>query len=149
MRFLIKSLNIKSAFKNKELINKLSRLAFSKSDGMLRDRIDTIKSAVAIDAKVDGRVIYAIFNKEIIGWGLLLDDRRKRWSEDGTSIMLYVKAVFRRKGVGSAILEKAKKISKSKFKIFPHDTKSNKFFSKNLDRKKMRIEWDFPLEPII
>jgi GNAT superfamily N-acetyltransferase len=65
----------------------------------------------------------------IIGWALLFEDYFNK-----IPIYFYVHATFRRKGIGTNLLTLGTKIIRNKLKskedVFPHDTRSTRFFDK-------------------
>lgn len=84
----------------------------------------------------DKGVILTAEHKEhgIIGWALIFEDTFQK-----IPIYFYVHSAFRRKGIGTNLLTLGKKIIRKKLKgkeeIYPHDTRSTRFFDKAYYKK--------------
>lgn len=93
----------------------------------------------AVIAKDEGR---------FVGWVLV------RSSISQPYLMCYVKPSFRRKGIGSELIKRArrylKNVKKSKeISVFPHDFKSSKFFNKiAADHKDIYLDVWYDRPPI-
>lgn len=138
---------IPDVFNDITLLSRLKKLTF-KNDSQLREEILYTKEKLNNGLKVEGKVIIASIKNIIIGWGLLIENGDRSYSFRNNFFMLYVRKIFRRKGIGTALLNKAKEVANSSFIIFPHDKKSNSFFYKNFDIEKMLTVSSYPLTEI-
>lgn len=83
--------------------------------------------------KSNDKVVLVKENDMILGWGMRLD---------GGQVGVWVRSTHRRKGVGTKIINRMKKLGP--LHTFPHDVRSEQFFNKNkvLKYEKLRYAVD-------
>jgi ribosomal protein S18 acetylase RimI-like enzyme len=113
-------------------------------------------SLLAKKRKVNAKVISVKRNDKIVGWALLSKENSdfhfgysisgiKTFDakRDGALFEVFVDPEYRRSGIGSALIKKARKHAGSaQLCIAPHDYKSNKFYEKHKKYKQKRLNWE-------
>lgn len=75
----------------------------------------------------DTRVVYAKSGSTILGWAVLVDPPLFHY--EGTEVHFYVAPSARRRGIGTRLMNVARKHWGPKFKVCRHDETSRKFFN--------------------
>lgn len=148
----IEILDFNSIYKDKKIISDLRKLTICSYSGMNHE-LDSL-SSLAKKRKVNAKVISVKRNDKIVGWALLskedsdfpfgyslsgnisnFDAKR-----DGALFEVFVDPNYRRSGIGSALIKKARKhAGPAQLCIAPHDYKSNKFYEKHKKYKQKRL----------
>lgn len=77
--------------------------------------------------RADTRVVYAKSGGTILGWAVLVDPPLFHY--EGTEVHFYVAPSARRRGIGTRLMNVARKHWGPKFKVCRHDETSRKFFN--------------------
>lgn len=75
----------------------------------------------------DTRVVYAKSGSTILGWAILVDP--PIFHSEGTEVHFYVDRLARRRGIGTRLMNVARKHWGPEFQVCRHDEISSKFFN--------------------
>lgn len=123
---------------NKSLLQKLRELTLHGYSGMNAE-LDYLAEQ-APTRKVKTKVLLAYHEQDLIGWAILSQESSGYWfcrvnstfdSKYGVLFEVFVDEKYRRKGVASALVEKAKtKVGSRKLCFVPWDSQSYAFYGK-------------------
>lgn len=139
----IRCIDFNSAVCDSELLGQLRKLTLRPESG-LNYELDVL-GALAKLTKVNAYILTAKRNKELVGWALLSKESSTfpfpvhdgYNSNQGVLFEVFVKPDWRRQGIASVLLEKAKRIvGKTALCICPWDEKSTNFY-KNFKKYNM------------
>lgn len=133
------------SFKKPDLIRKLKKLTIRPTSGMNHELNNLLR--VSASRPVDCKILIAYQNRKIVAWSLLSKEATNFEfsnseggfkSQFGLLFQIYVDPLHRRKGIASALLRKAQRLTNGqRICICPHDMKSENFYNKfkNLNTK--------------
>mgnify|MGYP001619169783 CR=1 FL=1 len=136
----IKNYDINLILKEPILLSRLRELTLSPRSGMNYELNNFKKIANVRPVQASALVVY--LENEIIAWALLSRENSKfsfkNFTEfnagHGILFEVYVDHAHRRRGVGSILLKKARKIANgTRLCIAPHDYPSDRFYEKIVD----------------
>jgi GNAT superfamily N-acetyltransferase len=127
-----------------EMMQRLRKLTIAPYSGLNHEL--TTLTKISKTRKVNCDILTAEKNGTIIGWAILSNEDSSYWfkstdgykSHFGTLFEVYVLPEYRRQGIASELIKVARRKSKNRLCIAPHDPVSEGFFSK-FDNYKPRI----------
>lgn len=148
----LKTFTIKAISKDQKMLKRLRKLTLYPGSGMNQELDDLM--AICMSRKVLAKVICA-YKNNIVGWAIvsvepssfpfILGPYMKREAKKYALIELFVQPKYRRQGIGTALINRAKQlksiVKNKSFAIAPPTKGAAKFF-KNMDTKKEYLELD-------
>jgi ribosomal protein S18 acetylase RimI-like enzyme len=145
---VIELFDFNKIYKNNKIISELRKLTLFSRSGMNHELNNL--SELADERKVNVKIIAVKRNNKIIGWAILSKEDSDFGfgkgpfvaKRDGALFEVFVAPAFRRMGVGTALLKKARKHAGSAHLcVAPHDHKSDNFYAKHKQYKQKRLSF--------
>lgn len=142
MTVKITTIDANKALQNHYLIKSFRRLTLYQFSGMnceLDDLLDLAKNK-----KINAKMVMAHINNVMVGWALMSREPSnfrftkglydKNVAKKYTLVEIFINPKYRRKGIGTAILQRALKLTSitkhQPFAVAPHDDPSENLFKK-------------------
>ncbi len=130
-----KTYHLDYVFTHPKFLARIKKLTLNPNSGMNFELNSLAK--ISMDKKIDAKALCLYENSELIAWALVSNEKSNYWfsiqqyrPDKGTLFEVFVAPIHRRKGYGSILLNKARKLYKN-LCIAPWDPRSDKFYKSN------------------